>query len=155
MPELRVLGAPHGPLLAFGARDKAVNIFAVGDQMELRGWHINRLQKPDGLHAMITAQHLDVVDDYLLDLRASVDAVRADPSLADKGGAATYGMMAHIPLRGMVRSRVLDLFANLYRPGGGEIDLAAAATAADTGHGPAQPPLVDRMARWFVRMRQR
>lgn len=155
MPELRVLGAPHGPLLAFGARDKAINIFAVGDQMELRGWHINRLQKPDGLHAMITAQHLDVVDDYLRDLRASVDAVRADPSLADKGGAATYGMMAHIPLRGMVRNRVLDMFANLYRPGGGQIDLAAAATPSGPGDDPKQPPLADRMARWFVRMRQR
>ncbi len=56
MPELCVLGDPSGPLLAYGARDKAVNIFAVGDQMELRGWQINRLQKPDGLHAMITAQ---------------------------------------------------------------------------------------------------
>jgi glutamate/tyrosine decarboxylase-like PLP-dependent enzyme len=154
MSELQVLGDPSGPLLAYGARDKAVNIFAVGDQMELRGWQINRLQKPDGLHAMITAQHLDVMDDYLRDLRASVDAVKADPSLADQGGAATYGMMAHIPLRGMVRSRVLDMFANLYRPGGGEIDLSA---AMSTGPGEAQSrqPLSDRMARWFVRMRQR
>lgn len=154
MPELRVLGEPLGPLLAYGARDKAVNIFAVGDQMELRGWHVNRLQKPDGLHAMITAQHLDVVDDYLRDLRASVDAVRADPSLADKGGAATYGMMAHIPLRGMVRSRVLDMFANLYRPGGGEIDLAAAATGTDPGRGESHEPIAERLARWFVRLRQ-
>jgi hypothetical protein len=153
MPELCVLGDPQGPLLAYGAREKAVNIFAVGDQMELRGWQINRLQKPDGLHAMITAQHLDVMDDYLHDLRASVDAVQADPTLADKGGAATYGMMAHIPLRGMVRGRVLDMFAQLYRPGGGEIDLAAAAGAADTGH--ARESLADRLARWYVRLRQR
>ncbi len=76
MPELRVLGDPCGPLLAYGVRDKSVNIFAVGDQMEHRGWQINRLQKPDGLHAMITAQHLAVIDDYLHDLRAAVDAVK-------------------------------------------------------------------------------
>lgn len=155
MPELRVLGDPCGPLLAYGTRDKAVDIFAVGDQMELRGWQINRLQKPDGLHAMITAQHLDVVGDYLHDLRAAVDAVRADPTLADRGGAATYGMMAHIPLRAMVRGRVLDLFANLYRPGGGEIDLAGAADATAADGGPAQTPLADRLARWFVRLRRR
>ncbi|MCB2039887.1 MAG: aspartate aminotransferase family protein [Rhodoferax sp.] len=155
MPELRVLGAPSGPLLAYGARDKAVNIFAVGDQMELRGWQINRLQKPDGLHAMITAQHLAVIDDYLHDLRASVDAVRADPTLADRGGAATYGMMAHIPLRGMVRSRVLDMFSGLYRPGGGEIDLAHAATPSEPGQEPPRAAWADRLAQWFVRMRQR
>jgi len=155
MPELCVLGDPSGPLLAYGARNKAVNMFAVGDQMELRGWQVNRLQQPDGLHAMITAQHLDVMDDYLRDLRSSVDAALADPTLADKGGAATYGMMAHIPLRGMVRGRVLDMFANLYRPGGGEIDLSAAGTpsGSDTSH--THAPLVERLARWFVRLRQR
>lgn len=155
MPELQVLGEPCGPLLAYGARDKAVNIFAVGDQMEQRGWHINRLQKPDGLHAMITAQHLEAMDDYLRDLRVAVDLVKADPTLADKGEAATYGMMAHIPLRGMVKDRVLDMFANLYKPGGGEIDLAAA--AGDTSHGSehGREPLVDRLARWYVRFRQR
>lgn len=155
MPELQILGDPCGPLLAYGARDKSVNIFAVGDQMEYRGWQINRLQKPDGLHAMITAQHLAVVDDYLHDLRASVAAVKADPTLADQGEAATYGMLAHIPLRGLVKNRVRDMFAQLYQPGGGEIDLAAAAHAPETGAGATRPPIVDRFARWFVRMRQR
>ncbi|MEP6969404.1 MAG: aspartate aminotransferase family protein [Betaproteobacteria bacterium] len=158
MPELCVLGQPTGPLLAYGARDKAVNMFAVGDQMQSRGWQINRVQKPDGLHAMITARHLAVIDDYLRDLQASVAAVRADPSLADSGEAATYGMLAHIPLRGMVRSRVLDMFANLYRPGGGEIDLSdhgTGAPSADDTVAAAAPPLAERLARWYVGRRQR
>lgn len=155
MPELRVLGDPCGPLLAYGARDASVNIFAVADQMEQHGWQINRLQRPDGLHAMITAQHLAVIDDYLRDLRAAVDVVKADPGLADQGEAATYGMMAHIPLRGMVKSRVLDMFTQLYQPGGGEIDLAGAAHTPATGSEAAQSALVERLARWFVRWRQR
>lgn len=152
MPELQVLGEPTGPLLAYGARDKAVNMFAVGDQMEAKGWHINRIQKPDGLHAMVTARHLPVVDDYLRDLRASVAAVRADPSLAGKGDAATYGMMAHVPLRGMVKQQVLDIFAGMYRPGGGTVDLHAqgAPGAAST-----RTPLLERLAHWYVQRRQR
>lgn len=156
MPELRVLGDPGGPLLAYGARNKAVNIFAVGDQMESRGWQINRLQQPDGLHAMITAQHLEVMDDYLRDLRASVDAVLADPTLADKGEAATYGMLAHIPLRGMVKSRVRDMFANLYQPGGGEIDLSQPTAGSPPAHdgATAREPLVERLARWYVQWKQ-
>ena len=157
MPELCILGEPSGPLLAYGARDKAVNIFAVGDQMQSRGWQINRLQRPDGLHAMITARHLAVVEDYLADLLAAVATVRADPTLAERGGAATYGMLAHIPLRGMVKGRVLDMFANLYRAGGGSIDLAGVSGSGDATHRTdAQVPsgLAERLARWYVRRRQ-
>ncbi len=156
LPDLCVLGDPTGPLLAYGARDKAVNIFAVGDQMELRGWQINRLQKPDGLHAMVTARHLAVVDAYLRDLKQSVAAVKADPTLADQGGAATYGLMAHIPLRGMVRQQVLDIFSGMYRAGGGEVDLHAPPPGAPgSGAGSARLPWLERIARWYVRRRQR
>ena len=148
MSELKVLGEPHGPLLAYGSATPTVNIFAVGDQMDARGWQVNRLQFPDGLHAMITAQHLPVIDDYLRDLRDAVATVRADPSLAGKGHAATYGMMAHLPLRGMVRHKVLELFANSYRAGGPPLSLDAAA-----GQGAAKP-LLERLAARYVRWRQ-
>jgi hypothetical protein len=150
IPGLYVMGAPSGPLLAYGSRDAAVNIFAVGDRMDARGWKVNRLQKPDGLHAMVTAGHLKVVDDYLRDLREAVEVVRADPQLAQQGSAATYGMLAHVPLRGMVREKVLDLFVQMYRAGGAEVDLHA-----------APPPqgrvdaLVEKAARWYVQRRQK
>lgn len=150
MPELYVMGAPSGPLLGYGSRDPRVNIFAVGDQLDARGWKVNRLQKPDGLHAMVTAGHLAVVDDYLRDLREAVAAVRADPSLAESGSAATYGMMAHVPLRGMVRQKVLDLFVQMYAPGGAAPDLHAGPPAQ--GRADA---LVERLARWYVARKQR
>ena len=102
MPELRVLGDPQGPLLGYASRDPDVGIYAVGDQMDARGWQVNRLQFPEGLHAMVTAKHLESVEAFLRDLKAAVAIVKADPSLAKKGGAATYGLMANIPLRGMV-----------------------------------------------------
>jgi glutamate/tyrosine decarboxylase-like PLP-dependent enzyme len=147
VPGLRVLGEPRGPLLAYGSSDAALNIFAVGDQMDARGWLVNRLQSPDGLHAMITAQHLPVVDDYLRDLREAVAAVRADPTLAQKGRAATYGMMSHLPLRGVVRNKVLELFANSYRAGGPPLSLDEEADAPK--------PLVERAAARYVAWRQR
>ncbi|MGB1140470.1 MAG: pyridoxal phosphate-dependent decarboxylase family protein [Halioglobus sp.] len=103
---LEVMGKPQGPLFSYRSTDPDLNIYAVGDQMDGRGWQVNRNQHPPGLHAMVTAQHLAVVEDYLADLRAAVDAVRADPELAKQGGAATYGMLAHVPLRGMVKKKV-------------------------------------------------
>jgi sphinganine-1-phosphate aldolase len=150
IPELRVLGEPQGPLLAYGSATPTLNIFAVGDQLDAKGWQVNRLQFPDGLHAMITAQHLPVIDDYLRDLREAVATVRCDPSLAGKGHAATYGMMAHLPLRGMVRHRVLELFANSYRAGGPPLSLDAPGA-----EGGVPIPLLERLAARYVAWRQR
>jgi glutamate/tyrosine decarboxylase-like PLP-dependent enzyme len=138
MPALRVLGEPSGPLLAYGARDPEVAIYAVGDQMDARGWSVNRVQHPEGLHAMVTAQHLDVVDRYLADLAAAVAVVKADPSLARRGSAATYGMLAQLPLRGLVRQQVRDLFVRQYARGAAPLDLHAEAAPAAGARGLAE-----------------
>ena len=138
---LVVIGDPKGPLIAYRSNDKDLNIFAVAAQMELAGWSLNRTQKPDGIHAMVTAQHLAVVPEYLADLRKSVDIVRSNPGLANSGSAATYGMMSHVPLRGMGKKRVLDVFAEMYRAGGAELDL----------HASGSPSLLERgMSRYVA-----
>jgi len=142
---LHILGNPKGPLLAFGSGDAGVNIFAVADQLELKGWSVNRVQNPDGIHAMVTARHLSVVQEYLTDLAEAVVTVRADPTLAKSGGAATYGMMAHVPLRGMVKAKVLDVFAEMYRAGGGDLHLE------ETGKAPLPERLMARYVQWRSR----
>jgi len=154
MPELRVLGEPSGPLLAYGSRDPALAIYAVGDRMDARGWNINRVQFPEGLHAMVTAQHLEVVDEYLADLKASVAEVRADPSLARKGSAATYGLIANLPLRGMVKERVLTMFANTYRQGGAPLDLEAGG-GGDAGGGQGEAAQGAGARSWIDRLAMR
>jgi hypothetical protein len=100
---------------------------------------------------MVTSQHLRVVDQYLADLRESVAAVRAQPELAQQGGAATYGMLAHVPLRGMVKKKVLEMYAEQYRAGGGTLDLAS---GADAGSGPGNG-LLDRALQWYVARQSR
>ncbi len=140
---LRLLGHPQGPLLAFGSSARTVNMFAVADQLEKKGWSVNRVQNPDGIHAMVTAQHLDVVPQYLTDLAEAVATVRAHPELAKTGGAATYGMMAHVPMRGMVKNKVLDVFAEMYRAGGGNLDMKS----------PGKPSLPERLMSRYVNWR--
>lgn len=157
IPGLKLLAIPQGPLLAYGSMDPAVNIYAVGDQMDASGWSINRLQNPDGLHAMVTAQHLEVVDSYLSDLRAAVATVRSHPELAQQGSAATYGMLSHIPLRGLVKRRVLDIFATMYAAGGGEINLSDAGN--DTSPEPdalhSKTTLLERLVMKYVSWKSR
>jgi sphinganine-1-phosphate aldolase len=145
IPELAVMGNPKGPLFAYKSISPDLNIYAVGDQMDAMGWQVNRNQFPSGLHAMVTAQHLKVVDQYLVDLQKSVQIVKDNPELAGQGGAATYGMLAHVPLRGMVKKKVLEMYSQQYRAGGGELDLAAESTDSGAGQGP-----LDKVLAWWV-----
>ncbi len=147
--ELEIMGNPQGPLFAYKSIDADVNIYAVGDQMDAKGWQVNRNQKPNGLHAMVTAQHLKVVDQYLIDLKECVAIVKANPELANQGGAATYGMLAHIPMRGMVKKKVLEIYSNLYKAGGGDLDLTA--EAENEASSEEKKGLVDRILAWYVK----
>ncbi len=150
----KIIGNPIASLFAYKSIDPAVNAFAVGDVMEEKGWHIDRLQFPDALHAMVTAPHEKVIDQYLADLRESVEIVKAHPELADKGQAATYGLVAHLPLRGMVRKQVLDIFANSYKLNAQEIDLSdsdAVAPGGGEGGSEEKKGLVDRIISWYVK----
>ncbi len=155
---LEILGDPPSPLFSFRSVDPKVNIFAVGDQLETSGWHVDRLQFPDALHAMITARHLEVVDEYLADLREAVAAVRKDPELAKSGTAATYGLIAHVPLRGMVKKQVLEMFSAMYLPGADGIDLGGAEGspgAEDPGIRGQVKRLGDRALAWYVERKTR
>jgi hypothetical protein len=60
-------------------------------------------------------------------------------------------MMAHVPLRGMVRKKVLEMFSEQYRAGGGELDMSSGASAT----GGAGAGLLDRLVQWYVARRSR
>ena len=143
-PGLRVLGRPSMSVFAYASTDPELSIYAVGDRMQARGWHIDRQQRPESLHAMVTPRHAQVAEQYLDDLRASVDEARRDPELAFRGGAALYGMVSRVPLRGLVRDAVRKMVREMYGPEGVLPDPSAAGE-------PTQ--LADRLGLWFLRQR--
>ena len=66
---LAVVGDPIGPVLALTSTDpEVVDIGGVGDAMDDRGWHLNRLVDPPGLHLMLSPAHTQVVDALVADL---------------------------------------------------------------------------------------
>ncbi len=115
---LEIMSNPEMSVFAYRSTDPEINIFAVGDIMEERGWHIDRLQRPEGLHAMVTPAHAKVVPTYLSDLRQAVAEVKANPGLAAKGNAAMYGMIANVPFRGMIKKEVSKMMQDMYGPAG-------------------------------------
>ena len=153
IPELEIIGNPLTAIFAYTSKSKDVNIYAVADLMEARGWHIDRLQRPEALHAMVTPLHLKVIPLYLKELRESVAHVKRHPELASKGGAAMYGMIAHIPLRGMVRKNVLKMFAEMYGPDAKMIDPGTVSLEGEDAE--EKPDLATRAAMWYLKMRDR
>lgn len=147
-----IIGSPIASLFAYRSTDSSVNVFALGDVMEKKGWHIDRIQRPDALHAMVTAPHDKVVEQYLEDLKEAVEIVRAHPELADSGQAATYGMVSHIPLRGMVRKQVLEIFANSYKLSAEEIDLSDSdSVSPGASQESEKKSLFDKIISWYVK----
>ena len=82
---LTLTHAPDMSVMEIGAAEgSGVDIGAVGDVMDDRGWHLDRQQ--GGLHLMLWPYHLKVADQFLADL-----AEAARTSSESRGKAATYG----------------------------------------------------------------
>lgn len=110
---LQIYGKPEMSVFSFGS--DTVNIFAVADAMEARGWHIDRQHQPSSMHLMITPAHAPIVEQYLADLRSCVDIVRQNPGLAQQGQAAAYGLMTQLPAQGMAQELILQHMSELYK----------------------------------------
>jgi len=67
---LHVWGEPIASVISFGS--ETLDVMAVGDVMDDRGWHLDRQVGPTALHMMVTPNHAAVVDSFLADLRAAV-----------------------------------------------------------------------------------
>lgn len=121
VPGLEILGEPAMSAFAYRSVDPSVSTYALADELERRGWVIDRQQNPECLHATVTPVHASSADAFLKDLAESVAHVRAHPEAAAKGRAAVYGMISKMPLRGLVRGEVEKSMRKMYS--GEPIDL--------------------------------
>ena len=70
MPDVEVVGDPIGPVLAL--RSDTIDLYAVGDVMDAKGWNLNRNVDPPGLHLRLSPVHAEAVDDLIADLTDAV-----------------------------------------------------------------------------------
>jgi len=78
IPGLIVLGEPEAHLVAITADPDAaepIDVFALGDALQSRGWFHDRQTPPDSLHATVSAGNAPVIEEYLTDLAACVTEV--------------------------------------------------------------------------------
>jgi len=112
---MEIVGKPEASIFGFVGKD--VDAYAVADQMQARGWYIDRQQHPTCLHLMITPAHTNHIDAFLKDLRESVVIVKGNPSLSTEGMAAMYGMAAKVPDPSMIDQFLYQFMDDRYATG--------------------------------------
>jgi glutamate/tyrosine decarboxylase-like PLP-dependent enzyme len=78
IPGLAVLGEPEAHLVAMAIApgyEEALDVFAVGDALQTKGWFHDRQTPPDSLHATVSAGNAPVIEEYLADLATCVGEV--------------------------------------------------------------------------------
>jgi sphinganine-1-phosphate aldolase len=88
IPGLRVNGRPQLSILSFGG--DGVDMLQVGERMRPRGWLPGFIKKPPGMHLMLSLIHKPAREQFVADLRACMDEVRADPDTGRPEVKVTY-----------------------------------------------------------------
>lgn len=119
---LKVLGAPVGTVFGIGA--DTLDIYAVGDEMTLRGWVLDRQQNPASLHLTVNRVHTPIVETFLTDLREAVRLTRE----------ATFRNVTNKMVKSVAKSAVKILPKNLT----GKLTSLAASGSGPATDGPPQ-----------------
>ena len=85
-----VNGDPVGTILSWRSDSPDLDLYALGDALERRGWWFNRLTGTGGgepgLHAMVSPAHGAVLPQLLADVTSAYDEVRATGATSDNSG---------------------------------------------------------------------
>ncbi|XP_041361221.1 sphingosine-1-phosphate lyase-like [Gigantopelta aegis] len=112
---LCIVGQPKMTAFAIGSADPDMDILAVCDVMETRGWTMERQQNPTCIHCSILPHHRNSMGTLLDDLAFSVKEAKANTSLSKKGTAGMYGMMAMVPDKAIINEFIAEFFSEIYK----------------------------------------
>ncbi|MFX0104272.1 MAG: pyridoxal phosphate-dependent decarboxylase family protein [Candidatus Hodarchaeota archaeon] len=113
IPELYILGKPAMSVFSFTS--DTIDIYHLGDVLDKKGWHLDRIQFPNALHMMVNPHHVKIVDSFLRDLQETVNEVILHPGKSTDGDAAIYGMVASLPDRDKVKDYIINFLKSQYK----------------------------------------
>lgn len=103
MKGIYIFGQPATSVVAIGSPLEFV-IFRLSDGLYKKGWNLNFLQYPPGIHICVTLMHTKhgVADRFLNDVKDCLAEIAKDPSLPVEGKMALYGTAQKLPDRSIV-----------------------------------------------------
>ncbi|KAH6688603.1 sphingosine-1-phosphate lyase [Plectosphaerella plurivora] len=122
--ELEIIGKPLVSVVAFTAN--SLNIYDIADAMGAKGWHLNSLQDPPGIHVAVTMPIVKVWEKLVSDLETVVEEEREKERARIASGktargkavgdsAALYGVAGSLPNKSVVVDLVSGFLDLLYK----------------------------------------
>ncbi|XP_066264049.1 sphingosine-1-phosphate lyase-like [Branchiostoma lanceolatum] len=112
IPGLCILGEPHMTAFAIGSR--GINILALADEMESKGWRMERIQDPNGLHCSVMPSHTKVRQKFVEDLRTAAEYVKIHKKASEEGASMAYGLAGKVPDKSLVDDFIKELYMEFY-----------------------------------------
>ncbi|PSN29272.1 Sphingosine-1-phosphate lyase [Blattella germanica] len=102
MDGIYIFGTPATSVIAVGSNN--FHIYRLSDALCKRGWNLNPLQFPPGLHLCVTYMHTidGVADRFISDVEEELELIMKNPGKPVEGKFAVYGMSHSIPDRSIV-----------------------------------------------------
>ncbi len=119
IPELYILGQPTASVFALGS--DVLNVHALADRLEEKGWVIDQQVGPSCLHFMVTPAHEAAAEPFLSDLKQAVGELKQSPPDPRTGSAALYGLKGQAP-DAHVKEYLIETLSTLMRPDKEETD---------------------------------
>ncbi|XP_048506313.1 sphingosine-1-phosphate lyase isoform X2 [Athalia rosae] len=97
-----IFGTPATSVIALGSDQ--FHIYRLSDALSAKGWNLNPLQFPCGIHICVTHLHTQsgIADEFLDDLKTELALIMKTPDVPVAGKLAMYGMSQSIPDRSVV-----------------------------------------------------
>lgn len=93
LPGMEIVGKPAMTVFAFTSNSG--NIFSIASRMEQRGWRLHRQNNPPSIHLVVTLNHLSIIDQFLEDLKSSVQQEIEAPLPIDKSEEQQFILYDH------------------------------------------------------------
>ncbi|CAD8107555.1 unnamed protein product [Paramecium primaurelia] len=99
IPELKVCGNPQINCVTFMSKEQWLNVYAIHEILTHQGWTISSVQKPAAVHISLTLQNVSNLKQYVHDIKAAIEKIKANPQEYKKGGemGTLYGTTQKIP----------------------------------------------------------
>ncbi|XP_035728299.1 sphingosine-1-phosphate lyase-like [Vespa mandarinia] len=112
-----IFGTPVTSVIALGSND--FHIYRLSEALGAKGWSLNPLQFPSGIHICITYVHTEpgIADQFLNDVRTELTNILKVPDLPIEGKLAMYGMSQSIPDRSIVKDIARSFLDSIYYTG--------------------------------------
>ncbi|KAI5646487.1 hypothetical protein NE865_01420 [Phthorimaea operculella] len=109
-----VFGKPATTVIAWGSNE--FDIFKMADLLHKKGWALNALQFPSGIHICVTHAHRQpgVAERFVSDVKETAAACLKDGDKPVVGKMAIYGVAQSIPDRSLVSDITKQFIDSMY-----------------------------------------